>query len=163
MMEDKLKYKVISQLEAGIPPRDIADDLAVSYSSVVRIGAQLKEAKLNGTVAKLIDVDKLLIEQVGEQIPEADVNKLTKGLDGLEMLSCELQKTAVALNNQVKSMLLSSEHPSELQVYADIICQLQTSFINKNMTQVNVQNNFGNSDSPKYTKFLGDKPGGNNG
>lgn len=159
-MEDKLKYKVISQLEAGTPPRDISEDLGVSYSSVLRLKTEFESAKINGTVAKLVDVDRLLIEQAGELLPNADVEKVTKGLDGLETLSCELQKTALALNNQVKSMLLSAEHPSELQVYTDIICQLQTSFINKNMTQVNVQNNFGDSGTPKYTRFLSDKPGG---
>ena len=158
-MEDKLKYKVISQLEVGVQPRDIAEDTGASYSSVLRVKNQFEQAKLNGTVSQLIDSDKLIIEQVGEQLGVDNVEKITKGLDGLEQLSTELQKTALALNSQVRSFLLSAEHPSELQVFADIICQLQSSFINKNMTQVNVQNNFGNSDAPKYTKFLGDKPG----
>ena len=159
-MEDKLKYKVISQLEAGLQPRDIAEDTGASYSSVLRLKNQFEQAKLNGTVSQLIDSDKLLIEQVGEELSLNNIDKVTKGLDGLEQLSTEFQKTALALNTQVKSLLLSAEHPSELQVFADILCQLQTSFINKNMTQVNVQNNFGNSDAPKYTKFLSDKPGG---
>lgn len=159
-MEDKDKYKVISLLEAGQDPRDVADDVGVSYSSVIRLRSQLKEAKTNGTIASLIDTDRLLIEQVGEELQlQEEVTKITKGLDGLETLNSELQKTALALVQQTKSSLLSAEHASELQVFCGIICDLQNAFFNKNQTQINVQNNIGDSGAPKYTKFLSDKPG----
>lgn len=158
-MEDKLKYKVISLLEAGQDPRDVADDVGVGYSSVIRLKNQLRDAKTNGTVAALIDTDKLLIEQVGEQL-QVETTNVTKGLDGLEVLNTELQKTALALVQQTKSHLLSAEHASELQVFSGIICDLQNAFFNKNQTQINVQNNIGDSGAPKYTKFLSDKPGG---
>ncbi len=162
-MEDNTKYKIISLIESGHEAKDIADDLDVSYSAVLRIRKEFKEAKLNGDVAKLVDVDKLLIQQAADQlaIPEHNVEEVTKGLSGLEVLSNDLQATASALNNKIRTLVVQAEHPSELQVYADILCNLQTSFVNKNMTQVNVQNNFGGENQgSRYSQFLGDKPGG---
>jgi len=161
-MEDKLKYKAINLLEQGQSPKDIAELLNISYSSVLSIKRDLKEAKENGTIAKLIDADKFLIEQVGEELglDKEVVATVTKGISGLEVLSEELQKTAMQINTRIRSLLLSVEHPSELQAYADILCNIQTSFINKNMTQVNIQNNIGSNDgAPKYSRFLSDKPG----
>lgn len=161
-MEDKTKYKIISLIDAGLEAKDIADELDVSYSSVLRLRTQYKEAKLNNDVASLVDVDKLLIQQTADQlsIDGEVVEEVTKGLSGLEVLSTELQTTASALNNKVRSLLVNAEHPSELKLYAEILCDLQTSFVNKNMTQVNVQNNFGdNGQASRYSQYLGDKPG----
>lgn len=158
-MEDSVKYKVISLLDAGQEPRDIADELDVSYSSIVNLKNKLKQAKLNGTLNQLVDTDRLIIERAGEEL-KLDASHIVKGLDGLETLRDELQKSALAIVQQTKSLTLSVEHPSELQVYATIICDLQNAFFNKNQTQINVQNNIGSaSGAPRYTKFLSDKPG----
>lgn len=160
-MDDKQKYKVINLLELGHSPKDIAENLNVSVSTVYTIKRDLSEAKMNGTISQLVDAEKLLLEQVGEELslrPE-DVAKVTKGVSGLEVLAEELQRTALQMNVRIRSLLLSVEHPSELETYANILCNLQTSFVNKNMTQVNIQNNIGSGDAPKYSKFLGDKPG----
>lgn len=160
-MEDKDKYRVFSLLEAGQTPRDVADDTGVSYASVLRLSNQFKEAKQNGTLNRLLDTDKVLIEHLGEEVGLVETaSELTKGLDGLERLSSDLQKTAININSRINSLVLSVEHPSELQIYADILCNLQKSFINTNAVQVNVQNNIGGDNAPKYTKFLSDKPGG---
>ncbi len=160
-MEDKIKYKVISLLEQDTPPRDISDQLDVSYSSVIRVRGELERAKENGTISQLIDSDKLLLEKVGEELGlQESADTLAKGMDGLERLSTELQKTALMLNTRINSLLMAVEHPSELQVYASVLCDLQKAFINTNAVQVNVQNNIGNDNAPKYTQFLSDKPGG---
>ena len=67
-MEDKDKYRVFSLLEAGQTPRDVADDTGVSYASVLRLSNQFKEAKQNGTLNRLLDTDKVLIEHLGEEV-----------------------------------------------------------------------------------------------
>lgn len=160
-MEDRDKYKVFSLLEAGQIPRDISDETGISYASVLRLSKQFKEAKQNGTLNTLLDTDKVLIEHLGEELSLVETaDGLSKGLDGLERLSADLQKTAININSRINSLVLSVEHPSELQVYADILCNLQKAFVNTNAVQVNVQNNIGGDNAPKYTRFLSDKPGG---
>lgn len=160
-MTDNEKYKVIALLQNQVIPKDIADETGVSYGAVLKLKREYEQAVMNNTLDQLINTDKLLLAKVGEEISsvvEADeaVTKLTKGLDGLERLSEDLQKTALNINTRVNSLILSIDHLSELEIAADILCKLQTSFLNKNLTQVNVQNNYG-GDTPKYTQFLSDK------
>lgn len=162
-MDDKQKYKVISLLQQELPPKDIAADLDLSYGSVLKLKRQYEEAKINNTVGQLINMDKLVLEEVKEKLcdlPEAQeaVLELAKGMNGLEELSESFQQTAQTINTRVRSLIMSVDHISELEIAADILCKLQTAFVNKNMTQVNVQNNFGDNGTPKYTQFLGDKP-----
>lgn len=157
-MEDKIKHKVIALLDAGQPPRDISDDLGISYSGVLLLQRKFKEAKINGTIDQLVNVDKVIIEQAGELL-DADVENVTKGVEGLERLSGELQNTASHINSRVRSLIMSCESHAELETYADIICNLQQAFFNKNATTVNVQNNIGDSAAPKYAQYLSDVPG----
>lgn len=161
-MTENDKYKVISLLQNNVTPRDIVEQVDVSYSMVLRLKREYENAKLNNTLDQLIDTDKLLLAKIDDELSsvanmKGSVAALTKGLDGLERLSDELQKTALNINTRVNSLILSIETMSELEIAADILCKMQTAFLNKNMTQVNVQNNFGN-DTPKYSQFLGDKP-----
>ncbi len=162
-MDDKLKYKVISLLQQEMQPKDIAEDLDVSYGAVLKLRRDYEDAKLNNTMDKILNVDKLVFEEVAEKLDDLPLAKeavveLVDGIKGIEKLSINLQATADIINTRVRSLIMSVDHISELEIAADILCKLQTSFINKNMTQVNVQNNFGDTGTPKYTQFLGDKP-----
>lgn len=164
-MNDTQKYKIISLLQREMQPKEIADDLDVSYGSVLKLRREFETAKLNGTVDALLDTSKMILTELGEQlsdlpISEEAVEKLTKGLDGLEHLSGELQKTASTINTRVRSLIMSVDHLSELDIAADVLCKLQNAFFNKNSTQVNIQNNLGGSEggTPKYNQFLKDKP-----
>ena len=123
------------------------------------------EAVIAGTVDSLVDSDKLLLTSVGKELHmEEEVKTLTTGLDGLENLSSELQRTALNINIRINSLVLSATDLSELSVAADTLCNLQSAFLNKNMTQVNVQNNFGGeAATPKYAQYLSDVPEANNG
>ena len=163
-MEDTTKYKIISLLEQKVAPKQIADDLDVSYASVLRLKREFEEARTNNTVHELIDMDKVIINEVAESLdlPQEAVANVTKGLSGLEVLQDDLQQTATQINIRLKSLIPSVEHPSELQIYTEILCQLQTTFFNKYLTQVNVQNNFGgeNPGASHYAKYLSDMPGG---
>ena len=163
-MDDMKKYKVISMLQQDLQPKEIAADLDVSYGTVLKLRREFEEAKANNTIDQLINMDKLVLTEVEDKLnnlPQAQeaVLDLAKGLNGLEQLSEEFQNTANTINTRVRSLLMSIDHMSELEIATDILCKLQTAFVNKNMTQVNVQNNFGgDSSTPKYTQFLGDKP-----
>ena len=159
-MKTEEKYKVIARLQEGsLTQREIADELGVSYSGVISLSKQYEQAKLNNTIDQLVDTDKLVLHTIGEVL-EQDTAELTKGVEGLEQLSTALQRTAMQINSKASSLIMSVENPSELETYTDIIVSLQSAFLNKALTQVNVQNNYSNeSAAPKYGAYLSDKPG----
>lgn len=159
-MDDKTKYEIISRVMRGDEAKDIAEELDVSYPSVLRERTRYKDAVANGTIDSLFDMDKLMIEELGDKFPIDDVNKLVKSVDGLERLSTELQGTAAQLNMRVRTFIMGADSASELAELTEIVCKLQNAFMNKNSTQVNVQNNnFGDSNDNPYNHFLGDAPG----
>ncbi len=163
-MDDQQKYKVISRLQNEESPKDIAEDLDISYSSILKLRREYDQAKLNGSIDSLVNMDNVVLHSVTEALAEKgisneDISDFKDKLQGLEHLSSTLQQTALNINQRANSLLLSVEHVSELEIITDILCKLQTSFINKNMTQVNVQNNYSDNTTPKYNQFLGDTPG----
>jgi len=161
-MDDQQKYRVISRLQNNDPARDIAENLDVSYGSVLKLKRDYEQAKINGSIDSLVNMDNVILNEVttklSDDISEEAIEEFTEKLKGLEHLSSVLQQTAQNINTRANSMLLSVEHVSELEIITDILCKLQTSFINKNMTQVNVQNNYSDNTTPKYNQFLGDNP-----
>ncbi len=160
MTEDE-KYKVISRLQLSEEPKDIAEQLNVSYASVLRLRREFNEAVTANTVDQLVDTDKLLLTSVAKELEVShdSVQSLTRGLEGLELLNTKLQTTAVSINQKVASLIHSVDSLSELETASEIICKLQTAFLNKNLTQVNVQNNFSeDSSKPKYAQYLSDTP-----
>ena len=162
-MDDLQKYKAISLLEQELEPKDIAEQLDLSYSGVLKLKKDFNQAKENNTVNQLVNMDNVLLNELAEHSPiiEENLDRVTKGLDGLEVLNTELQKTALQIVRRVNSLLMSADMPSEIETYADIVCNMQTTFFNKNMTQVNVQNNFGseNTSASRYSQYLNDAPG----
>ena len=162
-MDDQLKYKVISRLQNNEQAKDIADELNVSYGSVLKLRRDYEQAKVNGAVDTLLNMDNVILHETVDNlvdgvITEEAISEFTEKLQGLDQLRAALQQTANNINQRASSMILSVEHVSELEILTDILCKLQTSFINKNMTQVNVQNNYSDNSTPKYNQFLGDSP-----
>jgi len=157
-MTENEKYEVIARFQTAMSAQEIATELDLSYGGVLKLRREYNEAVTNNTVSSLVDTERVLLTKVGEELglPEA-AESLTAGIAGLDHLSDSLQRTAMALNIRVNSLMLSVTTLSELEHAAEILCKLQTAFVNKNLTQVNVQNNFA-GDTPKYTQFLGDKP-----
>lgn len=162
--DDHKMYQAISRVENGEDKKDVAEDLDVSYGSVLRWHREYKEAKTAGTLEKLLDIDKLILATAGqltesgvmvEQIQEG-VEQFKGKLSKLENLQEDFITTAAAANAQIKSRLLSIEHTSELLELTECLCTLQNAFFNKNTTQVNVQNNY--DSGSKYKGFLSDKP-----
>lgn len=164
-MTDNEKYKVLGLLQSEMKPSEIAEELNVSYGGVLKIKREYEKSILDGTVDKLINSDRVIIDSISEEMSltlGADLahdaaKNLTKGLKGLDLLQEELQRTAININNQVNKMIANADSIAELSTAADIVCSLNTSFLSKQITQVNIQNNL-NGEQPKYDNFLGDKP-----
>lgn len=162
MLDDQKKHEIFAMLLREAEPRDIADELGVGQGTVYRLRRELKEAQDKNDLESIMDVSRLVIRETARNldIPLQETDKLIKGLDGLDNLDVSLQETALAINNKAKSMLLSADHISEVEMCADIICKLRNAFFGK-AAQLNVQQNFGGeaNGKPKYNQFLGDAPG----
>jgi plasmid maintenance system antidote protein VapI len=163
MMHEEVKYKVITLLQQhDLTARMISEELDISYSAVLRLEKQYNEAKMNGTVNKLINIDEAVLITAADALGlESELaGELTKGLVGLERLATEFQATALQINTKARSLIMSVEHTSELVEITDMLCKLNTSFVNSNQTQVNVQNNFGGEQNApsRYSQYLSDTP-----
>jgi len=137
----------------------ISEELDIAYGAVLRVEKEFNQAKLNGTLDQLVNVDDLVVKSAAGVL-EVDSVSLTKGLQGIDKLSVDLQVTAGQINTKVRSLIMSCDHLSELETAADILCALNTAFVNSNSATVNVQNNFGgeNNASSRYAGYLSDTP-----
>lgn len=165
---DQTKYNIINGLINGEAPKDLAKEFDVPYPTVLRIRREFEQAKIEGNVDELLNMDAVVLSEVmaavEAQAPDVmagSVNsaagELTAGLAGLERLQTEFQTTASYLNTRIRSLAMSVEHISELQVLTESLCSLQSAFFNKNATQVNIQNNYDEGGN-KYGSFLSDVP-----
>lgn len=154
------KHEVYKELALNRPAKEIAEDLGCSYSAVLKAKREFEDAKLQGKLSQLMDVDRTVLEHAADDlgIDKAAVQDLAKGLDGLQNLDTALQQTALQINQKVKTMLMSVEQPSELYTYTEIITMLQKAFLGKDTVAIQINQNNG-SQSSAYKQFLGDAPG----
>lgn len=159
--DDETKYKALSLLQRGEGFSDIAKELEIPTTTVIRWNRELKAQVANGNLNNLLDMDRVVLGEVIEQVAMRDPNlavaagALTKSISYADRLSSELQLTAIHIAAQVKSHVGSAAHASELQILAEVLCSLQTAFFNSNATQINVQNN---NHTTSYEEFLSDAP-----
>ena len=67
MARDETKmYQAISRIENGEDKRTVAEDLDIGYATVIRWYKEYKDAKLNGTLDQLLDMDKLILATAGQ-------------------------------------------------------------------------------------------------
>lgn len=174
MNKEQQKYQIISKLSTGTEPREIATELDIPYTKVLRIRKEFEQAKANNELDKLVDMDAILLEQLLDaaeaNVPAelADIaaeaaTEIKQSKSTLDMLSEDLTLTAKALTNHIKTAANNIDHASELEVLTSALCSLQNAFFNSNKTQVNVQNNYGDAGSPanSYGALLSDKPANN--
>ena len=69
-MDNQQKYKVISLLQNDTAPRDIADDLDISYGAVLKLRREYDDAKLNGTIDQLVNMDNVILSEVADKLSE---------------------------------------------------------------------------------------------
>lgn len=172
-MSDELKYTVLSKLLSGESPSKITADIdEVPYSTILRWKRELDEARLNGSIADLINLDSALVGELIQQVKDNSPAELSDAVESSlgevrkmknigDALQEDLQRTASQFNTKIRTLALSTTSISELQSLTTILVELQTAFFNKNQTQVNVQNNYGSQGDSKYGAFLSDKPGNN--
>lgn len=158
-MKEETKYQVYALFEQQFSPAAIAEKLDESPGGVMRVCREYAAAKVAGTLDQIMDVDRFVVQQVGASMGLGEETKaLTAKMDAYDALRADLQTTAAQINTKLRSFIMSAEHASELSMLTETLCQLQTAFVNKQMTQVNVQNNYGGEQAAAYSSFLGDAP-----
>lgn len=163
--DDTVFYTVLNRLDQGEEPKVLADEYNISPSTVIRWRREFLSAKQAGTLAEVYNIDNLMLVAIGKEINapgaiiEEGVVKLAKKLTGLAALDEDMQNTATYLNQQIKNMAMGAAHASELVDLVNSLCSLRNAFFNKNVTNVNIQNNNGVAgEGGRYSNFLGDKP-----
>jgi len=167
-MSEATKYKALVRLHEGAEPKVIAEELDIPYSRVLKYRGELKEAEVSGNLNSLLHMDEAAVELMANELvrdlpvelqPQAKAitDGVTNGIKGLDSLSGEFQRTAMHINNRIRTLSMSIEHVSELTDLTKALCELQNAFFNKQGVQVNIQNNNGGDSA--YSEFLSDAPG----
>ena len=160
-----MKYKIISKLIDNQPMAEIATELDVPYTKVLRINKEFKEAKEANTLSSLVDIDTemldILMAQYQDSTPEGLQSLVSTAVEDLreaktiiDSLSDDMQLAASSITTQIKNKAAHTVHVEDLLVLANALCAIQNAFFNKNSTQVNVLNDY--SGSKQYSEFLGD-------
>lgn len=152
--ENQLRAEVVNELQLNqLTPKEIAERMEIPYSKVIRIQAQYKEAIINNTVTEFLQSERLVMDRAAEllasELPTitqevaAAKASLDKKLSMMEQLNDDLALTAQIANNKLRVFIAGAETAGELSTLVDSLCTLRNAFFNKNITQVNIQNNTG--------------------
>lgn len=152
--ENQLRAEVVNELQLNqLTPKEIAERMEIPYSKVIRIQAQYKEAIINNTVTEFLQSERLVMDRAAEllaselptiaqEVAEAKAG-LDKKLSMMEQLNDDLALTAQIANNKLRVFIAGADTAGELSTLVDSLCTLRNAFFNKNITQVNIQNNTG--------------------
>jgi len=169
-MSLEAKATIFAKLIKGDEVGDIALTEDCPRATVMRLKRELEEAQRNNTISQLVDMESELFNQIianaqaslpaGMQESSGElIDELKASKNALDQLSTNLVSSANLINNQLRIRAASVESAGELSILTEILCSLQNAFFNKNQTQVNVQNNYGQSEGQtKYGSFISDVP-----
>lgn len=168
-LPEKTKYRIIGRLVNQESPKDIAAAEDVAYATVLRFKRTVDEAAANGKLSELLDIDQVMLDEILDAVVKdapaplkeevgAIAAVVSNGKSLSEQLSNELIISAKFINSRIRTMSSSAATPGELTVLVEALCCLQNAFFNKNLTQVNVQNNYGAENGQPYNSFMSDKP-----
>ena len=161
-------YQIIASLEAGETPDDISRMTGLSKARIVRLKVKYDKAIIDGTVDQMLDADKLIainaIRLSKEQFPmlENAIDKveteMKSGIERLTRLDDQLIATALFANTRLRSLMATANNDGEMLNLISSLCKLREAFFNKNLTQVNIQNNLPGNTGGMVGDFLSDKP-----
>lgn len=141
----------------------IADELELSISTVVKYEKDFEVAKIEGTLDKILNSDIAIVEEIAEYLPN-DTTDIVKELKGLDRLNTNMQNAAELILRKL-TIVTNNVGPDDvvnLTMATEVLCKLQNAFFNKNSLNLNVQNNTFSGEDSTYKEFLDDKPPINN-
>ena len=148
----ELKLKAMGLISDDVPLREITELLKVSYPTLLRWKKELSKAIEEKTLTDLIKVDETVVHEVAEKIAEdlialdptqseaieGELLDVTKGVDGYQKLSVELQAVASKLAKKISAQADQGGGAMELESLVSSLARLQEAFFNKNTTQIAV-------------------------
>ncbi len=151
--------KVFISLSQGKDMNDIAEEIDVTYSTVLRYRKEYEIAEREGKLDLILSQDAALIEQIANELP-TDTTNMVRSLKGLEKLSENMQLSAELILVKLKTVVsnVGPDDVNDLACASKILCDLQNAFFNRNSVNVNVQNNNFDAGQSTYGEFLSDKP-----
>jgi hypothetical protein len=164
--QDNQRYKVLMLLADDKAPKDIAEQLDVSYATVLRYRKELEQAKIDGTIKSLLDVPAIMLDEIASFVAsnspitvDNETAVIVEGVKGLGRLQDEFQSTAELISRRIRALIMSAQTPGELADLTASLCEMQKAFFNSNSVNLNIQNNLSpDNASTKYGKFLSDRP-----
>lgn len=159
MQTPSKKDRAFLMIHKGMSFEDIAEELEVTYTTVVNYSKDFKRAENEGKLDAIINQDMLVIQEIAENLP-VDATSVVKSLNGLDRLNNDIQHSAKLIINKL-NIVTSNVGPDDvmdLATCAKILCDLQNAFFNKNSVNLNVQNNNFDASQSTYGEFLSDKP-----
>ena len=109
MRNDVEYYSAVSLMMQGVSPAEIAEQLDISRSTVVRWHSEFKRHKDAGTLDKIVSLSDLAIVEAAcnVELPEL-IQEAKMKVSGLQVLDMTLQNTALNLANRINSMAMSA-------------------------------------------------------
>jgi len=166
-IDEQTKLVALAKIKLGQKPREVSDELGISYSQALRLSKDLTEAERKNATLELFDLPELtlqtLLKAVKENLAipgevfgieeaiEGEIANLQDEIDGLKALDENFTEAAGVLANKIKEIALTSSTPDTVYMLAKALSELQVSFFAKS---TNVQVN--NFDTAKYEEFLSD-------
>jgi hypothetical protein len=150
-LNNQTRLTILAHLKNGHKPADISEAMKVSYSTVLKLKRELKEAEERNAVLELFKLDETALEillegvkdrlapiadafQVGELVT-TELDNIKKDVKGGKLLSEKLQDTAFTLAHQVELAALgNANHADTLLILAEALCKIQNAFFTSNNT-----------------------------
>lgn len=167
-MSDEIKLKAFGLLESGKTPREIQEELEVSYPKILAWRKELEAARESGELHNLINVDKVIVTRVAKEVQqelvdlaeegeiaaiEGEVMSTLEDIDGYQLLNKQMTTTAMGLTSTISSLAAGCESTKDLVDLVGALANLHNSFFNKNSLSVQVNNQQNNYSDTSMSKF----------
>ena len=171
MNEDDLRLQAMGLMQVDDSPnslREIAGDIGVPYSRLLKWRKEMREAVEEGNIHALVNTDQVILHRVAEEVQheleeiapteaeaiEGDIAQVLTGIEGLNVLSDDLQKVALVIAKKLSGMALLLSDPKDVLLLVESLTKLQTAFFAKG-TSVTVNNQQNNYSEHQVSKFSG--------
>jgi hypothetical protein len=152
MTDEATKLEAFKRIHEGESLSDLVMTLGVPYPKLRAWKKELKEAVDAGTVHTLIDIPKEVVQKAAEETQqqlaefvtteeelnaiEGEVQQAIQGVEGLQELNVEVQKTASKLTQHIAQMATDTTDAKDLALLVDALAKIQNAFFNKAIVQL---------------------------
>lgn len=146
---DEYKLSAIGLLSDGLSAKEVARQLKVPYSTVLKWKPEIELLETREDVETVLNIDKVVLHELAdtvrdklEDVAEGAgelVDSVMARIDTLTILEGNLQNSALGLIKKLDELVEKVAYPEDLLTLVDAISKLQTAFFAKG-ANVNVLN-----------------------